>query len=161
MGRPKQQQQAKQSVWDMFSLVQARVCRYYPNDERSAPTRDLSLDGPILRLALTHGIRGWEFPIRGVGRPLAIAEIKAIKEQGGFVRARAFVDFEIDDTETGAERLCLWILDMREGRVEFLSPNHARLQELRAQEIETNRIARAAKKPINPKRTLADRSDVL
>lgn len=143
---------------DWISKVYAQICRYYPNDERPAKTKEVSVNGPMLLVALECGIRGWDFKAR---RPILIKDIAAKRDAGVFEKAWAYADFKIDDEETGTKGACLWLLVGRDADVQFISHGYKALQEQRARDVKRNEIARSARKPKSPPKDLKTRDDIL
>lgn len=141
-----------------ISLVHKQVCRYYPNEERPAKSKTVALYGPMLRLALELGIRGWDDKAH---EPITIQRIAELREAGAFREAVAFADFEIDDQESGAKGTCVWWLTGKDASVEFISPGYAELQAQRARDIDRNKVARASRKPKLTAKELKTRSDIL
>ena len=139
---------------DWISKVYAQICRYYPNDERPAKTKEVSVDGPMLQLALELGIRGWNEKAR---EPITTKDILAMRKDRAFKSAFAYADFTIDDEETGAEDACLWLLSGRNAEVHFISPGYKQLQAQRELDIERNKIARQSRKPKPPAEPTSDR----
>lgn len=143
---------------DWISKVYAQICRYYPNDERPAKTKTVSVDGPMLLLALELGIRGWDEKAR---EPILIKDISAMREAGAFENAWAYADFKIDDEETGTEGACLWGLAGPHAKVQFISPGYKALQERRALDIERNKVRKASKQSKLAPKSISDRTDTL
>jgi len=143
---------------DWISKVYAQICRYYPNDERPAKTKEVSVHGPMLLVALECGIRGWDFKARS---PILIKDIAAMRQDGAFEKAWAYSDFKINDEETGTVGACLWRLVGRNAEVQFISPGYEKLQEQGARDIKRNEIARSARKPKSRSKDLKNRDDII
>jgi len=141
-----------------ISKVYVQLCRYYPNDERPAKTKSVSVNGPMLLLALELGIRGWD---TDKSKPILIKEIAAMREAGAFDKAWAFADYPIDDEETGTEAACLWYVAGPSANLMFISPSYEKLQEQRERDIKRNNIARSARKPKSRPKDLKTRGDIL
>lgn len=143
--------------WNMFAKVNAQICRYYPNDERPAKSRTMAVNGPMLRLAVELGIRGWQ----GSDGPLTMADIRKMINAGSFNKAYAYVDFEIKDEESGTEKACLWLLAGREISIQFISPSYRELQAQRSRDIDRAKVARETRKPKTPPKDLKTRGDII
>lgn len=143
--------------WNMFAKVNAQVCRYYPNDERPPKSRTMAINGPMLRLAVELGIRGWQ----GSDGRLSMADIKKMLIAGVFKDAYAYVDFEIEDEESATAKACLWVLSGRNISVEFISPSYDALQAQRARDIDRAKVARETRIPKKPVQSLSTRKDII
>jgi hypothetical protein len=150
----------KDQKWDMYRKVEAQLCRYYPLDERPAPCRKMAVGGPMLRLAIRHGYRSWDFG-RGGGAPLRIRQLAKFHLDGKIEQCEAFVDFAIADDDSSEERYCLWHVKSSDRWIGLLSPTYQALRKIRGEEIDRNKIAKAARRPKTPLRTLASRRDIL
>jgi len=146
-----------QKHWNMFGKIYAQICRYYPNDERTAKSRTMAIHGPMLRLAVELGIRGWQ----GSNGPLSMAEIRKMLLADKFDAANAYVDFEIEDEESATEKACLWHLTGRNITVQFISPSYRELQAQRSRDIDRAKVARETRKPKTPPKDLKTRGDII
>ncbi len=150
--------------WEMHQKIARQICRYNPGDERPAPSRAMAINGPLLRLAIRNGKRGWIRARHGIEGPVSIATISDMVAIGLVDECHAYVDFEIDDGSESGERFCLWTLwhsalDMP--TLEFIGPTYRELQAMRAREVEGRKIATSTKRPKSEKKTMKTRSDVL
>lgn len=94
----------------LYSKVARQIFRYHPHDERPAPHRDMTIGGPMLRLAIEHGTRGWLFIHSCHGAPVSMGTISDLVSAGAFDNCIAYVDFKITDDDSSDERFCLWKL---------------------------------------------------
>jgi hypothetical protein len=147
MGKSSKAQQPK---WDLHQRIASQICRYNPGDERPAPSRPMAINGPLLRLAIQYGKRGWIIA-RNVGGPVSMGTVADLVAVGLVDECAAFVDFDIADGDGDEKRYCLWTLWRSVAdapTLEFIGPTYRELQEIRAREIEKNKLsssARAAK----------------
>jgi len=146
-----------QKHWNMFGKIYAQICRYYPNDERPAKSRTMAIRGPMLRLAVELGIRGWQ----SSDGSLSMADIKKLIVARSFNKAYAYVDFEIEDEESGTEKACLWLLTGKKISVQFISPSYRELQAQRSRDIDRAKVARETRKPKTPPKDLKTRGDII
>jgi hypothetical protein len=157
MTKPLSPSELYQKHWNMFAKVNAQICRYYPNDERPAKSRTMAIHGPMLRLAVELGIRGWQ----SSDGPLSMADIKKLLVARSFNKAYAYVDFEIEDEESGTEKACLWLLTGKKISVQFISPSYRELQAQRSRDIDRAKVARETRKPKTPPKDLKTRGDII
>lgn len=157
MTKPLSPSELYQKHWNMFAKIYAQICRYYPNDERPAKSRTMAVNGPMLRLAVELGIRGWQ----GHDGPLAMADIKRMLIADKFDTAYAYVDFEIEDEESATAKACLWVLSDRNISVQFISPSYRELQAQRSRDIDRAKVARETRKPKPQPKDLKTRGDII
>lgn len=147
--------------WNILDQIYRQICRYYPGDERPARSKDVSLNGPMLKVALEHGVRGWLCSGSGGGGPLSMGAIEELLSARMFNAAKAYADYKIEDKESGRSGLCLWELVRGGVSIQFLSPGYAELQKLRLIGLERGKIKRATKAAKGHQRALATRTDII
>lgn len=127
----------------MYHRIASQMCRYNPGDERPAPSKRMAIDGPMLRLAIKNGKRGW-ISAYHVNGPVSMGTVADLVAVGLVDQCAAYVDFEIKDGDEDGARYCLWTLwrsDIDAPTLEFIGPTYRELKELRAREVERNKIA--------------------
>ena len=159
---------ARAPDWLVRSVNAGTAGRYYPNDERPPARCQFKPRGHLMRNVLAHGLMAWRYFEGGPyqGEEVTLSEVAALINSGQLTRCETYKEAEFD-VEGIAERCGLWILWRgpnnwsSRNHVQVLAPCHSLIAELRAEEIKQRDLARSARDPKTPPKTMKTRGDTL
>ena len=164
------QVEASEPNWLSRAVDAGTKCRYYPNDERGPARHEFRTRGHLMRHVLANGFKAWRWqldeggPYRG--EEVTLSEVAAWVDGGQLNRCLTFKEAEFD-MDGIAERCGVWILwsgsrDWTlQNQVQVLAPCHRLIAELRADEVRQRDLARSARDPKTPPKTMKTRGDTL
>ena len=161
-------EQVEAPDWLSKCMIAGTKCRYYLGDERPAPKYELSARGHLMRHVLANGYLAWRYADygQGQGEAVSLAEVKDMIDCGKLNRCETYktANFEV---EGFGEDCGLWILWRgprywgNRSHVQVLAPCHKIIVKLRDEEVKQRDLARAARDPKTPPRTMHTRTDTM